>query len=111
MSVMVQSGLAGVSIHTSFVSGCIAARTASSVRHVDEIDAIAEQRRLVLEPVAQTPVADLRRQHMAPGGSASTALVAAAMPEPNSSASCAPSSAAITRFGLAHGRVVRPAVA
>ena len=35
------------------------------VRHVDEVDAIAEQRRLVHQPVAQAPVADLRREHVA----------------------------------------------
>ena len=80
------------------------------VRHVDEIDAIAEQRRLVLEPVAQAPVADLRRQHVAAGrerqhhagrgrhaGAEQQRLVRAFERRDHG-------------FGLAHRRVVRPAV-
>ena len=81
------------------------------VGRVDELDPMAEARRLGREPVAERPVHDLRRDDVRwPGGSASTTAVAADMPEPNSSASSAPSSAAITRLGLAHRRVVGPAV-
>ncbi len=80
------------------------------VRHVDKIDAIAEQRRLVLEPVAQAPVADLRREHVAAGrqrehhagrsrhaGAEQQRLVRAFERRDHG-------------FGLAHRRVVRAAV-
>ena len=81
------------------------------VRHVDEIDAIAEQRRLVHQPVAQAPVADLRREHVRArrqrkhhagrrrhAGAEQQRLVRAFERGDHG-------------LGLAHGRVVGPAVA
>ncbi len=97
MSLTVHSGLAGVSIQTSFVLPRLtAARTA--------LRSLVSTRSTVMPRRGASVTSQLRNAQYitslattcAPRGKAITAAVAADMPEPNSSASRAPSSAAMS---------------
>ena len=111
MSVMVQSGLAGVSIQTSLVlPGRTPARMAAGSPASTKVASMPRRGRVLLQPLAQAPVHDVGRDHVCGPLQSQEAVVAAVMPEANTRLAAPPSSCGQHRLDLAHGGVVGPAV-